>query len=164
MNIVLIGFMGCGKTTIAMELSKAKDMFFLDTDILIERKLSLPVNIIFDYYGQRYFRIIEKEVISEISEYDNCVISVGGGAFIDSKNIETLKDAGIVIFLKTNLENIMNNIAGKVRPLLKGKGLPYIFELYESRMPYYKKADLEICVDGLTSTEVVKEIINRLEN
>lgn len=163
MNIILIGFMGCGKTTIGMELSKEKDMVFVDTDILIKRKLSLSIDDIFNYYGQRFFRLVEKEVISEMPKLQNCVISVGGGAFIDKKNIEILKDTGIVIFLKGRINTILRNIEGDGRPLLKGQNLTNIIALYESRLPYYKKADLEICIDGLTPDKIIKEIISNIK-
>lgn len=163
MNIILIGFMGCGKTTIGMELSKEKDMVFVDTDILIQRKLSLSIDDIFNYYGQHFFRLVEKEVISEISKLQNGVISVGGGAFIDKKNIEILKDTGIVIFLKGRINTILRKIKEDGRPLLKGQNLTNTIALYESRLPYYKKADLEICIDGLTPDKIVKEIISNIK-
>lgn len=163
MNIVLIGFMGSGKTTIGMKLSEEKDMAFVDTDILIQRKLSLSVENIFNYYGQRFFRLVEKEVIVEISKLENCVISVGGGAFIDKRNIEILKGIGIVIFLNGRINTIMRNIRGDKRPLLKGENLSNIIEFYESRLPFYKKADLEICIDGLTPDKIVIEIMNNVK-
>lgn len=163
MNIVLIGFMGSGKTTIGMKLSKEKGMAFVDTDILIQRKLSLSIENIFNYYGQRFFRLVEKEVISEVSKLENYIISVGGGAFIDKRNIEILKGIGIVIFLNGRINTIMRNIRGDKRPLLKGENLSSIIEFYESRLPFYKKADLEICIDGLTPDKIVIEIMNNVK-
>ena len=163
MNIVLIGFMGSGKTTIGMKLSKEKGMAFVDTDILIQRKLSLSIENIFNYYGQRFFRLTEKEVISELSKLDNCIISVGGGAFIDKRNIEILKGIGIVIFLNGRINTMMKNIRGDKRPLLKEQNLSNITQLYESRLPFYKKADLEICIDELTPDKIVIEIMNNVK-
>ena len=163
MNIVLIGFMGCGKTTVGLELSKAKGMVFVDADKLTERKLSLPVKSIFDYYGQRFFRLIEKETILEISKLENCVISIGGGAFINKANIEALKRSGIVIFLKGSIETIIKNIDGNDSPLLRGRELSEIIDLYTSRLSFYKEAHKEIYIDGLTSAERANEIIHCLK-
>lgn len=163
MNIILVGFMGCGKTTVGLEFSKTKSMVFVDADILIERKLSLPIKSIFDYYGQSFFRLVEKEVIFEISKLQNCVVSMGGGAFINKANIEALKRSGTVIFLNGSVETIMKNIYGKDRPLINGLSLHEIIDLYTTRLPFYKKANQEICIDGLTSTEIVNKIVHCLK-
>ena len=131
--------MGCGKTTIGMKLSKKKSMVFVDTDILVQRKLSLSIDNIFDYYGQRFFRLAEKEVISEVSKLDNCVISVGGGAFIDKRNIEILKGIGMVIFLNGRINTIMKNIGGDKRPLLKEGNYLILYNYMKVDYPFIRK-------------------------
>lgn len=162
MNIILVGFSGSGKTTVGQELSKITGMGFLDTDKLIERKLCLSVEDIFIYYGQRFFRLIERTVIGELLHEDNKVISVGGGAFVDPSNINNLKKAGKVIFLNASLDEILGNGVPAHRPLLKGESREAIEKLYESRLPFYKMADLEINVEGKTPKDTAIEIMKHM--
>lgn len=160
MNIILIGFSGCGKTTVGKEISNITDMEFVDTDILIQRRLSLKIQDIFAYYGQKYFRFIEKVVIQELLVSQNKVISTGGGAFIDPVNIINLKEMGKVFFLNASLDAILREGIPPDRPLLKDEDRNMIEKLYCRRMPFYKQADFEIIVDGKTPSVIAKEIIN----
>lgn len=162
MNIILTGFCGIGKTSVGQELSKITGMGFLDTDILIERKLCLNVENIFIYYGQRFFRYIEREVVKDLPYAEDQVISVGGGAFIDSMNIKNLKAAGLVIFLNGSIDTILSKGIPSHRPLLKGENKDAILRLYESRLPFYKQADLEIIADGKTPLEIAYEIYRKI--
>ena len=160
MNIVLVGFSGSGKTTIGKEIYKLTGMDYIDTDVLIERRLCLKIEHIFQYYGHRYFRYIEREVIKGLHNMENKVISTGGGAFIDPINILSLKGMGIVFFLNASLDKILTNDIVADRPLLKNEDLKIIKKLYESRLAYYKQADIEINIDDKSPYIIAREIIN----
>ncbi|WP_372995285.1 shikimate kinase [Lutispora sp.] len=160
MNIILIGFSGCGKTTVGKEISNITGMDFVDTDVLIERKLSLKIEDIFTYYGQRYFRFVEREVIKELHFLQNKVISTGGGAFLDPINIRNLKAIGMVFFLNASVDTILRKGIPPNRPLLKDEERSMIEKLYNRRMAFYKQADIELIVDDKTPSIIAKEIIN----
>jgi len=96
-NIVLVGFSGSGKTTIGKEIYKLTGMDYIDTDVLIERRLCLKIEHIFQYYGHRYFRYIEREVIKGLHNMENKVISTGGGASA-SLNVTPLARMSSVLF------------------------------------------------------------------
>jgi len=159
-NIILIGFSGCGKTTVGKEISNMTGMDFVDTDLLIEIKLSLKIPDIFAYYGQRYFRFVERMVIDELLFSQNKVISAGGGAFIDPVNIRNLKEIGKVYFLNASLDKILREGIPPDRPLLKDEERSMIEKLYYSRLPFYKQADFEIIIDDKTPSVIAQEIIN----
>lgn len=158
MNIVLIGFSGSGKTTVGQELSQITGKGFLDTDILIERRLGLKIEDIFTYYGQRFFRYIEREVVKDLLLVEDKVISAGGGAFIDPMNIKNLKAAGVVVFLNEPIDAILDKGIPPHRPLLKDENRETIVRLYESRLPFYKQADMDIITDGKTAVETAEQI------
>jgi len=159
-NIVLVGFSGSGKTTVGKEICKITGMDYIDTDVLIERKLSLKIEDIFRYYGHRYFRYIEREVIKNLLNMENKVIGTGGGAFINPTNILNLKSLGIVFFLNATLEKILTDDVLSSRPLLKNEDMYKIQKLYESRLVFYREADFEINIDDKSPNIVAKEIIN----
>jgi len=159
-NIILVGFSGAGKTTVGREISKLANMGFIDTDTLIERRSGLIIQDIFKYYGQRYFRYVEKEIINELRFTKNKVISTGGGAFISKNNIENLKATGVVFFLNASMDTILREGTPANRPLLVNEDRIMIEKLYNSRMPFYKKADYELYIDNKTPYTIAKEIIN----
>ncbi|HOM27495.1 MAG TPA: shikimate kinase, partial [bacterium] len=118
-NIVLIGFMGTGKTEVGILLAKRLNMNFVDTDKLIEEREKDRIVRIFEVKGEEYFREIEEKIIEEVSNYKNCVIATGGGAVIREKNYNNLKKNGILICLKATPEEIYKRtISKKDRPLL----------------------------------------------
>lgn len=164
MNIVLIGFMGSGKTTVGKALSRIKGMEFIDTDELIEVKQSMTINEIFERFGELRFREIEKETISSLEGIDGCVISVGGGAVMREENFTTLKHIGTTIFLDAPLYKIISNLKGKFRPLV-GNTIDEdkLKKLLDSRYPTYKKADMIINTDKLSVEGTVEEILQNLE-
>lgn len=164
-NIVFIGFMGTGKTTIARELSKAIGCRFVDSDKIISEESGMTVEEIFETLGEEIFRKIEREVIKNISNLENAVISVGGGAVVDPENVFNLRKNGILILLTASPETILANISkSETRPLLKKANvLEEIKQLLKKREEAYKNYDYEISVDNLSVEEVLNRAIKLLK-
>ncbi|QIB25998.1 shikimate kinase [Caloranaerobacter azorensis] len=163
-NIVLIGFMGTGKSHVGRYISKKLNMEFYDTDNIIEKKYGCSISYIFERYGENYFRKIESEVISNVSQNRNIVISTGGGVVLDKSNIEMLKKNGVIFLLDGSFDTIVNNLYGNVekRPLLKGTDWKKkANELFLRRKKlYYNSADYIIGIDNKKGNAIAEEIIN----
>ncbi|WP_051585984.1 shikimate kinase [Caldanaerobius polysaccharolyticus] len=161
MNAILIGFMGCGKTTTGRILSSMLKWRFIDTDDLVVRKTGMSIPEIFEKFGEGHFRRIESQVIRDISKVDRCVISLGGGAVLNEDNIGCLKKNGAVFYLMGSPETIMAHIGNsKERPLLNTSN-PYetVKELLSKRHHLYEKnCDFCISIDGKDSKIVAEEI------
>ncbi|MGB9677164.1 MAG: shikimate kinase [Candidatus Ratteibacteria bacterium] len=165
-NIVLIGFMGTGKTEVGKLLAERLNMTFIDTDKLIEEREKDRIARIFQVKGEDYFRKVEEEVIEEVSNCENCVIATGGGAVIREKNYNNLKKNGILICLSATPEEIYRRtLPKKDRPLLmKSKNvIETIKELLEMRKPYYQKADYTVDTTKKKIEKVVDEIMELLK-
>jgi len=157
MNIILVGFMGSGKTTIARIISQRRSMRFVDTDKLIEKKECLTISEIFDKKGERYFRELERQVIdNEIAFCDNCVIATGGGMPCFFDNMEKLKEKGWVVFLNLPFEEILKRVKNSdKRPLFKDQQKAY--QLYKERMECYRRAHFTIDVTN-SKEDIAKKI------
>ncbi|NFG60847.1 MULTISPECIES: shikimate kinase [unclassified Clostridium] len=155
-KIFLIGMPGCGKSTIGEIIAKELLLKFIDMDIYIEGKTSKTISKLFEQ-GEDYFRDIESETCKEIIKYDNVVIATGGGIVKIDKNINILKENGLVIFIDRPVEKIISDIDVSRRPLLKD-GKKRIVELYKERYNLYKKASHNIVVNDGIMDEVVEEI------
>jgi len=160
-NIVLIGFMGTGKTTIAIELAHRLNMRYVSTDGLIEKKEKRTINEIFTKSGEGYFRDVESAVIRDVACMEGQVIDTGGGAVIRDENIAYMKSSGIVICLAANDETIMERTKKyKHRPLLNVEDPKRkIRDLIAKRAPFYAKADHTLDTGALTVRQVVEKII-----
>jgi len=160
-NIILVGFMGTGKSVVGKLLAKKLNMDFVESDEMIETREKMPIKDIFEKKGEPYFRKVEKEAMKEASSRKNIVISVGGGAIVDEDNLKNLKNSGIIICLKTSPETILKRTKDlKTRPLLNvSDPKKQIEELLKKREPYYNKADYSIETDNLSVNEVVIKII-----
>jgi shikimate kinase len=166
-NIVLIGFMGVGKGSIARELIKMSEYIAIDTDDLIESMENLTIQKIFSQNGEEYFRKLEKKVATWLeSSIDNTLISTGGGFYKQ----ENIKNIGIIVLLDSPFDKIINRIKAhpnalkklKKRPLLKD--LEKAKELYKQRRPeYLKVADIVIDVTDKSAIECSKELLKKVE-
>lgn len=164
-NIVLIGFMGSGKTTVGQQLSRSLEMEYIDTDNLIVEKLGITINEIFETHGEAYFRKLEMETVKSLETYRNTVISCGGGVVLDPENIKNLKQHGNLIWLQARPEEIYNRIShDKTRPLLKENfTVDYLKETLEPRLALYSNShDIKIETDGKSIEEICNEIIEKL--
>lgn len=167
-NLVLIGFMGVGKGTVARELCKKLKRLMLDTDDLIESSENLKIREIFETKGEEYFRKQERLVAKNLAaNVQNCVIA-GGGGFVNVKNLNKI---GTVIYLKSSFDGIIKRIENSQnaqkkfakRPLLKDRDKAK--ELFKTRKKIYeKKADIAIDVEGKTPEKIAKEIIKKFKD
>lgn len=161
-NIFLIGFMGAGKSTIAKVLQKELDMELVEMDERIVEEQGMSINDIFAKKGEDGFRDIESQLVIDIGENKNSIVSCGGGVVVRSQNVENMKKSGKIIFLTASPETILERVKnGKDRPLLNGHmNVEYISELMEKRRAMYEAAaDIRISTDGKTIGEICTEII-----
>lgn len=160
-NIVLIGFMGTGKTTIAIQLADKLGMRYVSIDDLIEKREKRTINEIFTEEGEDYFRDIESQVVREVSGQDGLVIDTGGGVVIREENLVNLKAAGIVICLTADEGTVMERTKKyKHRPLLNVEDPKLkIRMLLAKRAPLYAKADHVIDTGKFTARQVVEKIM-----
>lgn len=161
MNIVLCGMMGCGKTTVAAELSRLTGMEQTDTDAEIVKEYGRIADI-FEKYGEARFREIETQTVARISSRDNIIIATGGGCVLNSSNVEYLKRNGKIFFLQTRAETLVKRVEGDTeRPLLAGGAEKRINELLPSRTPkYLAAADYVVDTDGAEPEEIALKIID----
>ncbi len=164
-NIVLLGFMGTGKTAVAKELSRRLKKEYVEIDDLIEKDQKDTIENIFKNKGEAYFRQVEKNITREISQKKDVVISTGGGVVLDEENIKNLEKNGILICLEASPKVIFERIKkGTHRPLLKVENpMKRIKELLEKRKPYYQKIDRHINTSHLSVKQVVNKIIEILK-
>ena len=160
--------MGSGKTTLGKALSKATGMMFYDLDWYIESRMHKSVSQIFSEQGEDAFRKIEYNMLHEVAEFENVIISCGGGTPCFFDNIEYLNQQGDVVYLKANPETLCNHLAmaKTERPLLKDKSreelVDYITEHLEERAPFYEKANHVLDVSVLDSYDKIKLSIEKL--
>lgn len=161
-NIILIGFMGCGKTTIGKKLAASLNYSFLDTDECIEQKEKQSIKELFKERGETYFRACETKVLETLNEETNrTVISTGGGMAVQKQNVELLRALGVVIYLSVTSETVMKRLRkDESRPLLQGEnGAKRIKELLESRLLAYKTCcHYQIVTDGKDISTICLEI------
>jgi len=145
-NIVLIGFMGTGKTTIGKVVSEKLGYSFIDTDAEIEKECGIGISEIFNNMGEGYFRKIETEVIDKVSNYSKYVIACGGGAVKNEVNVTKLRFNGLIVCLKADADTIYRRVeAEKNRPLVYDRTKDDIAELMKEREQLYSVA--EVCID-----------------
>ena len=164
-NIVLVGFMGTGKTTIGTAVANRLKMRYVSTDDLIEKKEKRTINEIFRKSGEDYFRDVESAVVRDVSCMENLVVDTGGGAVMRGENMAHLKSSGIVICLMADEETIMERTKKyKHRPLLNcDDPKRKIRDLLNKRAPFYAKADHTIDTGKLTAKQVVDKVIEIAE-
>ncbi|MGQ9781776.1 MAG: shikimate kinase [Nitrososphaeria archaeon] len=167
-NIVLIGFMATGKTTVAKAVARRLGKKYVSTDDMVVKKSKKTITQIFEEEGEGAFRKMEMEAIVEAAKMKNAVIDCGGGAVLNRINIERLKQDGVIISLKASPDIIVerNSRDGRRRPLLEVKNPPKtIRELLAHRAPLYtSSADYEIDTTDLTVEQVVTKIVEILQD
>jgi len=162
-RIILIGFMGCGKTSIGKRLAEALDIEFLDTDELIEEQQKKTISSIFAEEGEAAFRAMETECLKNLlSRKEDCfVLSVGGGLPIREENRKLLSQIGHVVYLKVSPETVYKRLRNdKTRPLLQGTNpRGRIFDLMSARKGFYESAAVSIVdVDNKEFYDIIGEI------
>ncbi len=160
-NIVLTGFMGTGKTTVGKILAKKLNREFVDTDAIIEEKLGATISEIFKNIGEPKFREFEVQTIALISRMNDSVISCGGGAAVDPRNIENLGKNGVIFNLYASADHILKRLGqDDTRPLIKKMTNPFeqIVKLLAQRKKAYEQCDFAINTENITPEEVAEKI------
>jgi shikimate kinase len=164
-NIVLIGFMGAGKSTISDFLKTVFAMDVVEMDQIIAEREGMSISDIFETYGEEYFRNLETELLIEMQSRKNVVISCGGGVPMRERNVVEMKKNGRVVLLTAKPETILNRVKDNHdRPLLEGnKNVDFIAELMEKRREKYEAAsDIVIETDGKDKLEICEELVHSL--
>ena len=164
-NIVLIGFMGAGKSTISDFLRTVFAMEVVEMDQIIAEREGMSISDIFETYGEEYFRNLETELLIEMQSKTNVVISCGGGVPMRERNVVEMKKNGRVVLLTAKPETILSRVKDNHdRPLLEGnKNVDFIAGLMEKRREKYQAAaDLVIETDGKDKLEICEELVQRI--
>ena len=164
-NIVLIGFMGAGKTTVSDYLSTMFDMDIIEMDQEITDREEMSIPDIFATYGEEYFRDLETNLLVELQDRKNVIISCGGGTALRENNVAEMKKNGRVVLLTASPETIYERVKDSDdRPVLKGrKNVDGIAELMEQRREKYEAAaDIVVQTDHKTVLQVCEELVQRL--
>lgn len=161
-NLILIGFMGSGKTSVGRKLADLCKRPLEDTDRLIEKEQQMPITGIFAQKGEEAFRQMETELLKELkNRNDGIILSTGGGLPLREENRRLLKEAGIVVYLRTRPETVLGRLAhDTTRPLLQGENVSEkVHRLMEDRENHYLDACHEIVeTDGKSVREIALEI------
>ena len=167
-NIVLVGPMGSGKTTVGRRLAHELNQDFYDTDHEIIDKTGVTIDHIFDIEGEDGFRERESKILENLCLMSNIILATGGGIIILSKNREILKNAGLVVYLSSSVDQLLMRTAkSKTRPLLENSAdrRKTITELVDARDVYYREvASLVVDTTGKKLHEVINIIKRETEN
>ena len=169
-RIIIIGYMGAGKTTVGKALSKQLNMPFYDLDWYIERRMRKTVKEIFDERGEEGFRIIEHNLLHEVAEFEDVIISCGGGVPCFYDNMEYMNQQGETVYLKATPEVLYGHLKmGKsVRPLLENKTQEevkdFIYEQLNIREPYYNKAKYILDVNLMDDYDKIRIFVTKLRD
>src|SRR5271165_4485435 len=164
-NIFLIGPMGSGKTAVGRQLARLFRLTFHDSDADIEAKTGVDIAFIFEKEGEAGFRLREKEAIDRLTQLEDIVLATGGGAVIDADNRRALAERGVVVYLKTSVDQqIERTRHARHRPLLNGTDPEEkLKELMLRRAVLYAQiADLTVATDGRRVQLVAEEIYESL--
>ncbi|POY35692.1 shikimate kinase [Flavobacterium alvei] len=169
-KIILLGYMGCGKSTIANRLSKITEIPFVDLDKSIEEKTNLTINEIFEQQGEIYFRKLEREVLIDlINASGDMIIGLGGGTPCYANNHELLKGENIVsIYLKATVDTLFERLVSNKskRPLIANKTddemKEFIAKHLFDRSFYYNQAQYKLAIDGKSKDETTQDILDIL--
>lgn len=164
----LIGYMGSGKTTVGKQLARQLNLQFIDMDSFIENRYRKSISAIFEEKGEAGFREIERKALQEIIDFENIVISTGGGLPCFFDNMDVMNQSGITIYLKASVEELAERLrTGKQkRPLIKDKNpeelKDFITLNLEKREEFYNQATFIFESDGLFSSENFSAKIEQL--
>lgn len=160
-NIVLIGIMGCGKTTISKLLSDKLNMPVIDIDEYLVNKYQQSINDMF-LISEEHFRTRETICCKEVAKLSNHIISTGGGIIKNPENIEVLKENGIIVYIDRPVDNILTDVETQNRPLLKD-GPQKLYDLFKQRDNAYKEAANIHIINDDTLEIVVERIIQAVQ-
>ena len=165
-NLVLTGMMGVGKSTIGKSLATKLSYAFIDVDRLIEKKEGKKINVIFRNKGESFFRKLENDISLDNLKSNNCVVSLGGGAFLNKSIRRAVKNSAVSFWLDVNVDELVRRLKRtRKRPLLLGKSLnETINKIYLERKKTYNEADFRIRCSFLSPEKIVNKIYSLYES
>ena len=154
-TVVMVGMMGAGKTAVGTAVARLLQVPFVDSDEEIVKAASRPIAEIFERDGEAFFRDRESEVIGRLLRGNPCVLSTGGGAFLSERNRAQIREAGVSVWLRADLDLLWQRVRHKTtRPLLRtANPRRTLSELYTARLPFYEMADLAVDASPAYSVE-----------
>lgn len=160
MIVVLVGFMGAGKTTVGHILADRLGLPFVDSDLLIEQRLGRSIRDVFATEGEQYFRELEHVTVTELVRGQDAVVALGGGAVGDERTRAVLRDARVV-YLRIDYDEAMSRVrSDELRPLLRR---PDLADVYRSRLPGYESvAAIRVDTDGRRPEAVASDVLAAL--
>lgn len=158
-NIVLIGFMGSGKSSVGSRLAKELGYQFIDMDKEIERTTQMDIPSIFKQYGEQHFRSLEKSLLKSLSEKEKTVISTGGGTAMLEENWQILSELGLLVNLFVTLDTAFTRTGGKGRPILQ-QDRAKLEDIWEKRQLVYQRAEHTVDTEGKSIEEILHCIVD----
>ena len=163
-NLILVGNMAAGKSTIGRLLAKKLNLKFFDTDFIIEKKTKMKIVEIFQKKGESYFRNLEKKIILNLLNKNNCVISLGGGAFINEAVRKVSQKDNTTIWLNWSLKTLIDRIKkNNKRPVASNLNNNELKDLLINRSKIYSKANYKIDCENMQKTDIINKIIQLLK-
>lgn len=168
-RIFLVGYMGSGKTTVGKRLAKSLSLSFVDLDAYIEKKYRKTIPLLFEEKGEEVFRKIESRLLQDVAEFEDVVVSTGGGTPCFYDNMEVMNRKGTTVYLDVHPEDLAAHLLASktVRPLIAGKNkdelVPFITEHLSNREPFYRKAQLICPVRRMVTKEEVHLTVSAIE-
>ena len=163
-NLVFLGMMGSGKSSIGLMVSKKLNIDFVDVDQEIEKKIGMTISKIFENKGEKYFREIEELITLKLLKKNKRVISLGGGAFLNNRIKKEVLDNHISFWLKWDIETLVDRIQNsQKRPIAFKSSKNELIDLIKKRSIVYSKAMYKIDCENLTKNEITKKIIKIYE-
>jgi shikimate kinase len=162
-NLVLIGFMATGKSTVGRLAARRLEFAFVDTDALIESRLQMPISDVFTQQGEAWFRRYEKDLVAELADYKHTVVATGGGLGANPDNLASLKNHALVVCLWASPETVWSRARRHThRPLLQDPDpLGKIRRLLEVRQPVYRLADVLIDAECRPLSRVAQQVVQQ---
>ena len=158
-NLVFLGMMGSGKSSVGLMVSKKLNIDFVDVDQEIEKKIGMTISKIFENQGEKYFREIEELITLKLLKKNKTVISLGGGAFLNNKIKKEILDNHISFWLKWDIKTLVNRIQNsQKRPIAFKSSKNELIDLIKKRSIVYSKAMYKIDCENLTKNEIVRNI------
>ncbi len=159
-----MGFMGCGKSSIASHISESMQLDYIDTDQEIERHQTLSISELFDRFGEPHFRNLELELAHQLSNYKQSIISTGGGFLLQKEVSQICQKLGPIVFLKTSFKTILDRLNNdESRPLARNR--THLEALYNSRQSEYERlASWSINTDNKTIEDISQLVWSYYEN
>lgn len=171
MRLFLIGYMGCGKSSLGRKIARRLGFEFVDTDALVERAEGAEIADIVHYEGEEYFREYERKVLEQTAERTDAVISTGGGLPVWRDNMARVRSLGFSVYIRRSPERILSRLSPygrRMRPKFRGLNDDELIAFMRANMaerePVYSLADVTVDCDGRSDDEIVDEIVGMIRN